>query len=93
MDYHDADWVQDDTVGGRMSLARYAVDVSVEDVARAISIETETWSNWENDRAFPIASLLSTIAGVPEVSLSRLLTGRGRGPRAAQATALPLDAR
>ena len=46
MDYHDADWVQDDTVGGRMSLARYAVDVSVEDVARAISIETETWSNW-----------------------------------------------
>lgn len=72
---------QDDTLGGRMSLARDALDVSAQRAARILGVETSTWSNWENDRDAPRANRLAMIAGVLSVSLSWLLTGRGQGPR------------
>ncbi|WP_112806864.1 helix-turn-helix domain-containing protein [Ensifer sp.] len=72
---------QDDTLGGRMSLARDALDVSAQRAARIVGVETSTWFNWENDRDAPRANRLAMIAGVLSVSLSWLLTGRGQGPR------------
>ncbi|NVD42735.1 transcriptional regulator [Ensifer sp. HO-A22] len=73
--------VQDDTIGGRMSLARDALNVSAQSAAKIVGVETKTWFDWENDRAAPRANRLAMIAGVLSVSLSWLLTGRGAGPR------------
>ncbi|KOF20112.1 hypothetical protein AC244_09435 [Ensifer adhaerens] len=80
-DCENAICTQDDTIGGRMSLARDALDVSAQSVAKVVGVETSTWFDWENDRAAPRANRLAMIAGVLSVSLSWLLTGRGTGPR------------
>ncbi|WP_457580379.1 helix-turn-helix domain-containing protein [Ensifer canadensis] len=80
-DHENAVCTQDDTIGGRMSLARDALDVSAQRAARIVGVETSTWFNWENDRDAPRANRLAMIAGVLSVSLSWLLTGRGQGPR------------
>lgn len=70
----------DDTLGGRISLARDAVALSVEETASILGVERETWSNWENDRAAPRANRLGMLAGVLQVSVGWLLSGRGCGP-------------
>lgn len=70
----------DDTLGGRMSLARDACGLSIEDAARAIGVETPTWAHWENDREEPQPDRLDMIAGVLQVSLAWLVSGRGTGP-------------
>lgn len=70
----------DDTIGGRISLARDALNMSVEDASRIIGITSETWQNWENDRSAPRANQLDRIAGTLKVSLAWLLSGRGIGP-------------
>lgn len=70
----------DDTIGGRISLARDACAISIEDAACIIGVEAKTWSDWENDRAEPRADRLDMIAGVLQVSLAWLLNGRGAGP-------------
>lgn len=80
-DHYAANGVLDDTIGGRISLARDALDVSAQSMAKVVGVETSTWSDWENDRAAPRANRLAMIAGVLSVSLSWLLTGRGAGPR------------
>jgi HTH-type transcriptional regulator, cell division transcriptional repressor len=70
----------DDTLGGRVSLARDALAYSLEDTARMIDVDAETLRHWENDRAAPAANQLTILAGVLQVSLSWLMTGRGHGP-------------
>lgn len=80
-DHYPANGVLDDTIGGRISLARDALDVSAQSMAKVVGVETSTWCDWENDRAAPRANRLAMIAGVLSVSLSWLLTGRGAGPR------------
>jgi transcriptional regulator with XRE-family HTH domain len=70
----------DDTPGGRMSLARDALDLSVGEVARVVGVEDDTLRYWENDQAEPRANKLTMLAGVLQVSLSWLLTGIGHGP-------------
>jgi len=69
-----------DTIGGRISLARDALEMSVEDASRIVGVTSETWRNWENDRSAPRANLLDRIAGALKVSLAWLLSGRGTGP-------------
>lgn len=70
----------DDTIGGRISLARDAIDLSVDEAADFITVTPDTWLSWENDRAEPLADRLPLVASLLEVSLSWLLTGRGQGP-------------
>jgi transcriptional regulator with XRE-family HTH domain len=70
----------DDTIGGRISLARDALNMSVEDISRIVGVTQETWQNWENDRSAPRADQLDVIAGTLQVSLAWLLSGRGVGP-------------
>jgi transcriptional regulator with XRE-family HTH domain len=78
-----------DTLGGRISLARDALDLSVEDAARVLGVEYDTWLHWENDRSEPRANRLSMLAGVLQVSLSWLLTGHGHGPDWEELTEVP----
>jgi transcriptional regulator with XRE-family HTH domain len=69
----------DDTLGGRMSLARDTLGLSVEDVALLLGVEAGTLRYWENDQAEPRGDRLSLLADVLQVSLSWLLTGFGQG--------------
>ena len=79
-DITGATFAEDDTLGGRISLARDAADLSVEETARILGVENETWCNWENDRALPRSNRLDMMAGVLQVSLGWLLNGQGAGP-------------
>ncbi|MDP9835419.1 transcriptional regulator with XRE-family HTH domain [Neorhizobium huautlense] len=80
-DQIEPDFSADDTIGGRISLARDAIDLTVDEAADFITVSSDTWTSWENDRAEPLANRLPLIARLLEVSLSWLLTGRGDGPR------------
>jgi transcriptional regulator with XRE-family HTH domain len=77
---HDREMIDDDTLGGRISLARDAAAMTVEQTAAVLGVEATTWSNWENDRAAPRANRLDMLAGVLQVSVGWLLAGQGRGP-------------
>jgi len=71
----------DDTIGGRISLARDARDISVEEASHILGVEPATWSAWENDRAEPRSNRIDMMAGVLQVSVTWLLSGQGAGPR------------
>jgi HTH-type transcriptional regulator, cell division transcriptional repressor len=77
---YDGMYGTDDTFGGRISLARDALAFSLEDAARLLDVDAQTLCHWENDRCAPPASQLTVLAGVLQVSLSWLMTGRGHGP-------------
>jgi transcriptional regulator with XRE-family HTH domain len=70
----------DDTTGGRMSLARDASQMSIGEVSSVVGVTPQTWHDWENDRAAPRANRLFMIAGVLQVSPTWLLCGKGVGP-------------
>ncbi|MFW8589065.1 hypothetical protein ACOJBM_42395 [Rhizobium beringeri] len=53
IDSPDTFYTTDDTIGGRISLARDANGLSVEAAALAIGIAAGTWIDWENDRDAP----------------------------------------
>lgn len=69
-----------DTIGGRISLARDAIDLSIEQVSAIVGVTVETWANWENDRAEPRANRLDMLARVLQVSIAWLIDGQGKGP-------------
>jgi HTH-type transcriptional regulator, cell division transcriptional repressor len=71
----------DDTIGGRISLARDARDISIDEAARVLGVEPGTWQSWENDRAEPRSNRLDMMAGVLQVSVAWLMSGSGVGPR------------
>lgn len=71
----------DDTLGGRISLARDARDISVDEAADVLGVEPGTWSAWENDRAEPRSNRLDMMAGLLQVSVAWLMSGRGSGPQ------------
>lgn len=69
-----------DTIGGRISLARDAIGLTVEQASAIAGVTTETWANWENDRAEPRANRLDMLARILQVSIAWLLNGQGQGP-------------
>lgn len=68
-----------DTMGGRISAAREAAELTVAQAARRLGVKTATLSNWENDRSEPRANRLTMLAGLLNVSPMWLITGRGEG--------------
>ncbi|WP_173934626.1 helix-turn-helix domain-containing protein [Chelativorans sp. Marseille-P2723] len=70
----------EDTLGGRISLGREAVGLSVEEAACHLGVLAETWRDWECDRDAPRANRLTMMAGLLGVSPCWLLTGAGTGP-------------
>lgn len=75
------DWqASEQTLGGRISIAREAASLSSAEVARRLGIKSETLRNWETDRSEPRSNRLTMLAGVLNVSPGWLLSGRGEGP-------------
>jgi len=76
------DWTlaTDDTLGGRMSLARDACGLSAEDAALLVAVSKQMWLAWENDRDEPDPAYLEEIADSLHISLAWLVSGRGIGP-------------
>lgn len=75
-----------DTLGGRISLAREVAGLSEAEAARRLGVLAQSWTAWERDRDVPRANRLATMAGILGVSLSWLLSGEGDGPQDRPAT-------
>ncbi|PRD44633.1 transcriptional regulator [Phyllobacterium phragmitis] len=67
-------------MGGRISLAREAMQLSIAQAARRLGVKTASWRAWETDSAAPRANRVAMMAGILGVSPSWLLMGRGPGP-------------
>ncbi len=70
----------DDTMGGRLSLARDLAGVPLGEIANHLGVAADTIQAWETDRDEPRPSLMVRIAGILGVSPMWLITGTGDGP-------------
>lgn len=70
----------EDTLGGRLSLARESRALSVEQLAAATACSPDTLRYWESDRAAPDAERLHLLASILDVTAAWLMTGFGHGP-------------
>lgn len=68
------------TLGDRLAAARMAAGLSQAQLAARLGVRPATLRNWEDDRSEPRANRLQVLAGLLNVSLGWLLTGRGEGP-------------
>jgi HTH-type transcriptional regulator, cell division transcriptional repressor len=75
-DYSD----ETSTFGDRMVLAREALGLSQADLAQRMGVKLQTLRNWEEDRSEPRANKLQLLAGMLNVSMVWLMTGRGEPP-------------
>lgn len=89
-----ADWFSEDqaTFGDRLTAAREALGMSLEDLARRIGVGQETLAAWEADTAEPRANRIQMLAGLLNVSIRWLLTGEGDGIEVLDPRRLPPDA-
>jgi transcriptional regulator with XRE-family HTH domain len=71
----------DDTLGGRISMARDAAGISLESLAGQLGVNQETMLAWESDRSEPKPTVLAAMAGLFGVSPAWLMTGTGDAPR------------
>lgn len=70
----------DDTLGGRLSMARDAAGISLETLASQLGVSEETMLAWESDRSEPKPSALVEMSALFGVSPAWLMTGTGDGP-------------
>ena len=70
-----------DTLGGRISRARDALNLTTSQLARRLGVKSETVAAWESDRSEPRANRLTMLAGVMGVSPTWLLSGVGDAPQ------------
>lgn len=75
------------TFGDRLAGAREAAGLSQTELARRLGVRAKTLADWENDFADPRANRLQMLAGMLNVSIMWLLTGRGDGLDAPSETA------
>lgn len=78
----DSDWYDPGTTtfGDRLTGAREAAGLDVDDLAHRLGVKTKTIRAWEEDRSEPRANRVSMLAGLTNVSLVWLMTGVGSGP-------------
>ncbi|MBF9046659.1 helix-turn-helix domain-containing protein [Rhodobacterales bacterium LSUCC0031] len=78
---HGPGWYDADTatLGDRITGAREASGLSQSELARRLGVKLATIRTWENDQAEPRANKLQMLAGMLNVSIMWLLTGRGDG--------------
>lgn len=76
-----AGWFSEETAtfGDRLAGAREAAGMSQADLARALGVKLRTVRSWEDDLLDPRANRLQMTAGLLNVSVMWLLTGRGDG--------------
>jgi transcriptional regulator with XRE-family HTH domain len=80
LDRNDSSGASEDTLGGRISLAREAAKLTMAQSASRLGVQPQTWKSWECDQAAPRANRLTMMAGILGVSPTWLLTGIGSGP-------------
>lgn len=68
------------TFGDRLVLARDAMGFGQAQLARRMGVKVQTLRNWEEDRSEPRANRLQMLAGMLNVSIIWLMTGRGTAP-------------
>lgn len=88
------DWFSDEraTFGDRLAGAREAAGLTQQDLARKLGVKEKTIQSWEDDLSEPRANRLQILAGLLNVSLMWLLTGKGEGVSAPEeATPVPED--
>lgn len=73
------DWYGEDaaTFGDRLAAAREALGLTPAQLATRLGVRLSTVHNWEADRSEPRANKLQMLAGLLNVSIVWLLTGRG----------------
>lgn len=76
-----SDWFSEEaaTFGDRLAGAREAAGMSQAELARSLGVRLKTLVDWENDLADPRSNRLQMLAGMLNVSIMWLLTGRGEG--------------
>lgn len=76
------DWFNPDvtTFGDRLTGARESAGMTQKDMARRLGVKLKTLKNWEDDLSEPRANRLSMMAGLLNVSLTWLISGKGEGP-------------
>ncbi len=74
-------WFSDTTAtfGDRLAAAREGASLTREEFARRLGVKLKTVAAWEEDLAEPRANKLQMMAGMLNVSVMWLLTGRGDG--------------
>ncbi|MGV8956129.1 MAG: helix-turn-helix domain-containing protein [Cypionkella sp.] len=95
-DISENTWFTDDvaTFGDRLEAARAAADLSQEGLAERLGVRDTTVAAWEADEWEPRGNRLQMLAGMLNVSLMWLMTGRGAGLGGPiDEAALPLGAR
>lgn len=75
------DWFSDDqaTFGDRLANAREAAGLTQTQFAERLGVSEKTVQSWEHDRSEPRANRMQMIAGLLNVSLMWLMSGRGEG--------------
>ena len=89
-------WFGDDvaTFGDRLEAAREAANMSQDQLAQRLGVRDTTLAAWEADEWEPRGNRLQMLAGMLNVSLMWLMTGRGAGLGGpVDEAALPLGAR
>ena len=75
------DWYGPDkaTSGDRLVAAREKSNLSQQDLAERRGVKNSTIKSWENDNSEPRANRLSMLAGLLNVSITRLISAEGSG--------------
>lgn len=75
------DWFSEEraTFGDRLAHARETAGMSQAELARRLGVSTRTVAAWEDDRSEPRSNRTQMVAGILNVSLMWLLSGRGEG--------------
>ena len=75
------DWYGPDkaTFGDRLVAAREKSNLSQQDLAERRGVKNSTIKSWENDNSEPRANRLSMLAGLLNVSITRLISAEGSG--------------
>lgn len=73
------------TLGDRLTAARDAAGLTVEELAARLGVRVETMTGWEADQDEPRTVFLGRLSGMLGVPLVWLLTGAGSGPHAPEA--------
>ena len=81
------------TLGERISVAREHAGLTLNDLAKALAVQSDTLRGWEVDTAEPRANKLSMMAGVLGVTPSWLMNGIGEGAPAPLEDDTDLDER
>ena len=76
-----SDWFSEEaaTFGDRLAGAREAAGITQGELARRLGVRLKTLADWENDHSEQRANRLQMLAGMLNVSVMWLLTGRGDG--------------